>query len=60
VGSAAEIERLGRELGRRAQKQCTPLTNISVDPQWRREVLPVLVRRAVGRALGDAPGAGAG
>jgi 4-hydroxybenzoyl-CoA reductase subunit beta len=60
VGSAAEIERLGRELGRRAQKQCKPLTNISVDPQWRREVLPVLVRRAVGRALGDAPGAGAG
>ncbi|HXN55652.1 MAG TPA: FAD binding domain-containing protein, partial [Myxococcales bacterium] len=58
VGSTAEIERLGRELGRRAQKQCRPLTNISVDPQWRREVLPVLVRRAVVRALGGGARAG--
>ncbi|GAC1340279.1 MAG: xanthine dehydrogenase FAD-binding subunit XdhB [Myxococcales bacterium] len=54
VGGVAEIDRLGRELGRRAQKQCKPLTNISVDPEWRREVLPVLVRRAVERALGAA------
>ena len=43
---------LGAELGRRAQKQCKPLTNIGIDPGWRREVLPVLVRRAVVRALG--------
>ena len=42
---------LGTELGRRAQKQCKPLTNIGVDPAWRREVLPVLVRRAVVRAV---------
>ena len=39
------------ELGRRAQKQCKPLTNISVDPEWRRDILPVLVRRLVLRAL---------
>jgi 4-hydroxybenzoyl-CoA reductase subunit beta len=45
--------RLAEELGRRAQKQCKPLTNIGVDPEWRREVLPVLVRRAVLRALGQ-------
>jgi len=44
--------RLAEELGRRAQKQCKPLTNIGVDPEWRREVLPVLVRRAVLRAIG--------
>ena len=44
--------RLAEELGRRAHKQCKPLTNISVDPEWRREVLPVLVRRMVMRALG--------
>jgi 4-hydroxybenzoyl-CoA reductase subunit beta len=45
--------RLAEELGRRAQKQCKPLTNIGVDPDWRRDVLPVLVRRAVLRALGQ-------
>lgn len=43
--------RLADELGRRAQKQCKPLTNIGIDPQWRRDVLPVLVRRTVLRAL---------
>ena len=43
--------RFADELGRRAHKQCKPLTNISVDPEWRRDVLPVLVRRAVLRAL---------
>jgi 4-hydroxybenzoyl-CoA reductase subunit beta len=40
------------ELGRRARKQCKPLTNIGVDPDWRREVLPVLVRRTVLKAIG--------
>ena len=40
------------ELGRRAHKQCKPLTNIGIDPQWRRELLPVLVRRTVLRAIG--------
>ncbi len=44
--------RFAEELGRRAQKQCKPLTNISVDPDWRRDILPVLVRRLVLRALG--------
>jgi 4-hydroxybenzoyl-CoA reductase subunit beta len=44
--------RFAGELGRRAQKQCRPLTNIGVDPDWRRDLLPVLVRRAVLRALG--------
>jgi len=43
--------RFAEELGRRAHKQCKPLTNIGVDPDWRREVLPVLVRRTVLRAL---------
>ena len=40
------------ELGRRAHKQCKPLTNIGVDPEWRRDILPVLVRRTVLRAIG--------
>jgi len=40
------------ELGRRAHKQCKPLTNIGIDPEWRHDVLPVLVRRTVLRAIG--------
>lgn len=31
-----------------AYAQCRPLTNLDVDPAWRREVLPELVRRAFG------------
>jgi 4-hydroxybenzoyl-CoA reductase subunit beta len=52
-GRAAD-ESLGAELGRRAQAQARPLTNISMDPDYRREVLPVLVRRAFLRAARDA------
>ncbi len=44
-------ESLGQELGRRAQAQARPLTNIAVDPDYRRQVLPVLVRRTFLRAL---------
>ena len=51
AGRAADA-RLAEELGRRAHKQCRPLKNIGIDPEWRREVLPVLVRRTVLRALG--------
>ncbi len=34
------------ELAQVAHKQCHPLTNINVDPAWRREMIPVFVRRA--------------
>jgi 4-hydroxybenzoyl-CoA reductase subunit beta len=34
------------ELGQRAHKQCHPLTNINVDPDWRRQVIPVYLQRA--------------
>ncbi len=34
------------ELAQIAHKQCHPLTNINVDPGWRREMIPVFVRRA--------------
>ena len=50
IGQPADLH-LAEELGRRAQKQCKPLTNIGVDPAYRREILPVLVRRTVLRAL---------
>jgi 4-hydroxybenzoyl-CoA reductase subunit beta len=50
LGKPADL-RLAEELGRRAHKQCKPLTNIGIDAGWRREILPVLVRRTVARAL---------
>ncbi|MDP2957143.1 MAG: FAD binding domain-containing protein [Longimicrobiales bacterium] len=37
------------ELAERAHKQCTPLENIIVDPDWRRAMIPVYVRRALQR-----------
>jgi 4-hydroxybenzoyl-CoA reductase subunit beta len=36
------------ELAVRAHKQCHPLENIIVDPDWRRAMVPVYVRRALG------------
>ncbi len=38
-----------------AHKQCHPLTNINVDPVWRREMIPVFVRRAFSRATAPSP-----
>ena len=35
------------ELAERAHKQCHPLENIIVDPDWRRAMVPVFVRRAL-------------
>ena len=37
----------------RAHAQCHPLENIIVDPDWRRAMVPVYVRRALARALGE-------
>lgn len=35
------------ELALKAHKQCHPLENIIVDPEWRRAMVPVYVRRAL-------------
>jgi len=37
------------ELSDRAHRQCRPLENIIVDPDWRRAMVPVYVRRALER-----------
>jgi 4-hydroxybenzoyl-CoA reductase subunit beta len=34
-------------LAQRAHQQCHPLENITVDPEWRRAMVPVFVRRAL-------------
>ncbi len=39
-------------VGDAAYRQCRPLTNIPIDPEWRHEMVPVLVRRAFAQALG--------
>jgi len=37
------------ELSERAHRQCHPLENMIVDPEWRRAMVPVFVRRALDR-----------
>ncbi len=41
-------------LAQRAFDQCHPLENITVDPEWRRAMVPVLVKKALGQCV--APG----
>jgi len=38
------------EVSRVAHKQCHPLTSINVDTEWRREMIPVFIRRAFAQA----------
>jgi 4-hydroxybenzoyl-CoA reductase subunit beta len=57
VGEAAEgrapDETLWEELGALAYKQCHPLTSVDGDPTWRREMVPVFVKRALRAALAE-------
>ena len=51
VEEAAMGNRLGpsviEAVAEQAFRQCHPLSNITVDPEWRRAMIPVLVRRAL-------------
>lgn len=51
LDSIVEGHRLTPEVidtvAQRAHQQCHPLTNIIVDPEWRRAMVPVFVRRAL-------------
>jgi CO/xanthine dehydrogenase FAD-binding subunit len=40
-------DELIEDLAARAHQQCHPLENIIVDPEWRRAMVPVFVRRAL-------------
>ena len=55
-GEMAAGERLSRDLiealAGRALSQCRPLDNIIVDPEWRRAMVPVYVRRALEEVAG--------
>ena len=52
VGGQAASRELFTAIGEAAARQCKPLTNIPVDPDWRHAMVPVLVRRAFAQALG--------
>jgi CO/xanthine dehydrogenase FAD-binding subunit len=46
IGRALD-EDVVEALAERAGKQCVPLENIIVDPDWRRAMVPVYVRRTL-------------
>ncbi|HUF12453.1 MAG TPA: FAD binding domain-containing protein [Longimicrobiales bacterium] len=50
AGQAPTAELLDA-VAERAHAQCHPLDNMIVDPEWRRAMVPVYVRRALRRAL---------
>jgi 4-hydroxybenzoyl-CoA reductase subunit beta len=52
VGPGSSAERLAETLAQAAFAECKPLTNLDDEAEWRREMVPVLVEKAVSRALG--------
>lgn len=48
------FEAAAAQLGLRARDQCHPVANVPGDPEYRRRMVPVLVRRALLRAAGAA------
>lgn len=51
IRPGTEAKSLARELAEGALAECKPLPNVDEDTEWRRELVPVLVERALGRAL---------
>jgi 4-hydroxybenzoyl-CoA reductase subunit beta len=52
VSPGSARDRLAETLAQAAYTECKPLTNLDDEAEWRREMVPVLVRKAVARALG--------
>lgn len=51
VSPGSTRDRLAETLAQAAYTECKPLTNLDDEAEWRREMVPVLVRKAVARAL---------
>lgn len=51
VGEAGLLEAI-EQVGQRAYRQCNPMPNVSGDHEYRHEMVPVFVRRALLAALG--------
>jgi 4-hydroxybenzoyl-CoA reductase subunit beta len=52
VGPGSAVDRLPATLAQAAFSECKPLTNLDDEAEWRREMVPVLVEKALRRALG--------
>lgn len=54
VKPGAAAERLPDTLAQAAYAECKPLSNLDDETEWRREMVPVLVRKAAQRAIAEA------
>jgi 4-hydroxybenzoyl-CoA reductase subunit beta len=52
VGPGTAPDTLADALAAAAYAECKPLTNLDDEAEWRREMVPVLVKKAVARAIG--------
>jgi 4-hydroxybenzoyl-CoA reductase subunit beta len=52
VGPGTARDKVAATLAQAAFAECKPLTNLDDEAEWRREMVPVLVDKAVRRALG--------
>lgn len=52
VGPGTAAERLPEMLAQGAFAECKPLSNLDDEAEWRREMVPVVVKKAVERAIG--------
>jgi 4-hydroxybenzoyl-CoA reductase subunit beta len=52
VGPASPVDKLAAALGDAAFAECKPLTNLDDEAEWRRDMVRVVVKKAVQRALG--------
>lgn len=51
VAVGAAIAGLAQQIAEAARGECKPLTNLDEDAEWRRDMVPVFVRKALERAL---------
>lgn len=53
VRPGTSVEGFVRDIARGAYTECKPLPNVDEDTEWRREMVPELVERALRRVMGD-------
>jgi 4-hydroxybenzoyl-CoA reductase subunit beta len=54
IAAGRPLVQVSEAVARQAWKQCHPLENLIVDPEWRRAMVPVYVRRALASLAGPA------
>lgn len=52
VGPGTATDQLAETLAKAAFSECKPLSNLDDETEWRREMVPVVVAKAIRRALG--------